>query len=206
MTSTNATKSPQTNPSRPRHPLNPFSSIKPLVGFIVVCVSLYYSLNFLRLPARNAIPALPEGEEMSRKKCIVYHTNWANYARNFQVKDIPLQGITDIAYAFFNLQDSGGGLYKIVSGDTYPPYYSRKPTENVDGQTSRIRSLARVLNLKIHGLLHPLIWDYSANSINSTIPLPAHSVFNSQSEDGPGPNTFLSLYEHMNHDLHLQKV
>jgi hypothetical protein len=117
MTSVNATKSPQPNPPRPRHPLNPFS-IKPLVGFIVVCLSLYYSLNFLRLPNRNPIPALPEGEEMSRKKCIVYHTNWANYARNFQVKDIPLQGITDIAYAFFNLQDSGGGLYKIVSGDT----------------------------------------------------------------------------------------
>jgi chitinase len=56
---------------------------------------------------------------MSGKKVILYHTNWANYARNFQVKDIAIQGVSDIAYAFFNLQDSGGGNYVIASGDTY---------------------------------------------------------------------------------------
>lgn len=53
------------------------------------------------------------------KKCILYHANYVNYKRNFQVKDIPIQGVTDIAYAFFNIQDSGGGNYVIVSGDTY---------------------------------------------------------------------------------------
>jgi chitinase len=56
---------------------------------------------------------------MHRKKAILYHTNWANYGRNFQVKDIPVQGITDIAYAFFNLKDSGNGQWVITSGDTY---------------------------------------------------------------------------------------
>src|ERR1700737_1055156 len=56
------------------------------------------------------------------KKAILYHTNWANYARNFQVKDIPIEGVTDIAYAFFNLQDSGNGQWEIVSGDRY--YFS----------------------------------------------------------------------------------
>jgi len=50
-------------------------------------------------------------------KAILYHTNWANYGRNFQVKDIPIQAVTDIAYAFFNIQDSGGGNYVIASGD-----------------------------------------------------------------------------------------
>lgn len=59
---------------------------------------------------------------MSSKKSILYHTNWANYARNFQVKDIPIQGVTDIAYAFFNIQDSGGGNYVIVSGDAYASF------------------------------------------------------------------------------------
>jgi chitinase len=58
---------------------------------------------------------------MHRKKAILYHTNWANYGRNFQVKDIPVEGITDIAYAFFNLKDSGNGQYVITSGDTYSP-------------------------------------------------------------------------------------
>ena len=127
MPSVNSTNTTKPSPPPPHHPLNPFFSIKPLVGFIVVVLSLYYGLNLLSLPARNNLPSLSKPEEMSRKKCIVYHTNWANYARNFQVKDIPLQGITDVAYAFFNLQDAGGGLYKIVSGDTYEPPLPHHP-------------------------------------------------------------------------------
>ena len=51
------------------------------------------------------------------KKCILYHADWSNYARNFQVKDIPIQAVTDIAYAFFNIQDSGGGNWVIIAGD-----------------------------------------------------------------------------------------
>ena len=52
-------------------------------------------------------------------KSIAYHANWVNYARDFQVKDLEpfLPGITDVAYSFFNLQDSGGGNYIIASGD-----------------------------------------------------------------------------------------
>ena len=53
------------------------------------------------------------------KKSILYHTNWANYGRNFQVKDIPIQGVSDIAYAFFNIKDSGNGDWVIASGDVY---------------------------------------------------------------------------------------
>jgi chitinase len=48
------------------------------------------------------------------KRSIYYHTNWAGYNRNFQVKDIP-DYVTDIAYAFYNL-DSNGNL---ISGDTW---------------------------------------------------------------------------------------
>ena len=56
---------------------------------------------------------------MASKKCILYHLNSVNYSRNFQVKDIPIKGVTDIAYAFFNLKDNGGGNYVITSGDMY---------------------------------------------------------------------------------------
>ena len=59
---------------------------------------------------------------MVGKKCILYHCDWVNYApRNFQVKDIPIQAVTDIAYAFFNIKDSGGGNYVITAGDVYHP-------------------------------------------------------------------------------------
>jgi GH18 family chitinase len=55
---------------------------------------------------------------MSRKKCILYHADWVNYTpRFFEVKDIPIQAVTDIAYAFFNIKDSGGGNYVIAAGD-----------------------------------------------------------------------------------------
>jgi GH18 family chitinase len=56
-----------------------------------------------------------------RYKSIVYHADWANYARNFQVANLAasLPGITDVAYAFFNIQDSGGGNYVIIPGDLY---------------------------------------------------------------------------------------
>ena len=54
---------------------------------------------------------------MSNKKSILYHPNYVNYARDFQVKDIPLEGVTDIAYAFFNIKDSGNGRWVIESGD-----------------------------------------------------------------------------------------
>jgi len=53
------------------------------------------------------------------RKWILYHTNWANYGRNFQVKDIPLKALSDIAYAFFNIKDSGNGNWVITSGDEY---------------------------------------------------------------------------------------
>jgi GH18 family chitinase len=94
---------------------NAFPSIKSVVGFLFVLVSLFYSLNLVK-DLQEPLP-----NSMTRKKAILYHTNWANYARNFQVKDIPIEGITDIAYAFFNLKDSGNGNWVITSGDTYSP-------------------------------------------------------------------------------------
>lgn len=79
------------------------------------------------------------------------------------MKDIPVEGITDIAYAFFNLKDSGNGQYVITSGDTYPPVMT---ILTVDGPISRILSLAKVFPLKIHGNLQNRTWVSSDNSVN----------------------------------------
>ncbi|KAI8921823.1 glycoside hydrolase [Powellomyces hirtus] len=56
----------------------------------------------------------------SGKKLIVYHTNWACYARNFQVKDIPIQYISDINYAFFDLKPSAVPPHHLVPTITDP--------------------------------------------------------------------------------------
>jgi chitinase len=48
------------------------------------------------------------------KRAIYYHTGWSNYARDFQVKDIP-ESVTDIAYAFWNVNPDGS----IMSGDPW---------------------------------------------------------------------------------------
>jgi chitinase len=41
----------------------------------------------------------------NKKRVILYHTNWSCYQRNYQVKDIPINLITDINYAFYDLRD-----------------------------------------------------------------------------------------------------
>ncbi|KAI8809174.1 glycoside hydrolase [Cladochytrium replicatum] len=41
----------------------------------------------------------------SGKKLIIYHANWSCYGRNFQVKDIPIDYISDLNYAFWDLRD-----------------------------------------------------------------------------------------------------
>src|SRR2546423_12953533 len=83
-------------------------------------VILYITLLLLVLSgaAATQVPLTPT--EMPDYKVILYHTNWANYGRNFQVKDIPIRAVTDIAYAFFNLASPDNGeTWQIVSGDTY---------------------------------------------------------------------------------------
>lgn len=49
------------------------------------------------------------------KTFILYHTNWSTYGRNFQVKDLPIDFIPNLAYAFADLRPNG----EIVLGDPY---------------------------------------------------------------------------------------
>jgi chitinase len=48
------------------------------------------------------------------KRAIYYHTAWSTYDRKFQVKDIP-ESVTDIAYAFWNVNPDGS----IMTGDAW---------------------------------------------------------------------------------------
>lgn len=59
------------------------------------------------------------------KEIIVYHTNWSTYGRNYQVKDIPIDRVTTIAYSFVNLAQKTPGKWEIVSGDAYADFDKR---------------------------------------------------------------------------------
>lgn len=52
------------------------------------------------------------------KRAIYYHSSWACYGRNFQVKDLPIDHLTDVAYAFFNVGPDG----KVFSGDSWADF------------------------------------------------------------------------------------
>ncbi|KAJ3410551.1 hypothetical protein HDV05_003653 [Chytridiales sp. JEL 0842] len=64
--------------------------------------------------AESAVHEWPSG-----KKVIFYHTNWACYGRNFQVKDLPIQHITDINYAFLDLRPNDSGLLVPTISDAW---------------------------------------------------------------------------------------
>jgi hypothetical protein len=96
-----------------------FSAVKS-IGILVLSLIFLRYLSLLWKGKSQASLSTPSAFGMHQYKAILYHTNWANYGRNFQVKDIPIKGVTDIAYAFFDLRDAGNGDWEIVSGDTYP--------------------------------------------------------------------------------------
>jgi chitinase len=51
----------------------------------------------------------------SDKRLVMYYGNWDTYGRNYQVKDLPIDSISDINYAFYNLNEQA----EVVSVDTY---------------------------------------------------------------------------------------
>lgn len=98
---------------------------------------------------------------LTGKRAIYYHTNWAGYNRNFQVKDIP-DYVTDIAYAFYNVDSNGN----IISGDTWadtdkryigvdsviPPDTWNNNTNNFYGNFGQFKKLldsGRKLNIQL---------------------------------------------------------
>ncbi|KAH6598616.1 hypothetical protein BASA50_003652 [Batrachochytrium salamandrivorans] len=53
------------------------------------------------------------------KKLILYHTNWATYDRKFQVRDLPINYISDINYAFIDLVKGPSGFYVPTLSDDW---------------------------------------------------------------------------------------
>ena len=70
-------------------------------------------------PTTNpAALAAPFYTSPTGKRAIYYHTSWANYARKFNVKDLPIEKLTDVAYSFFNVASDG----TVASGDQWADY------------------------------------------------------------------------------------
>lgn len=89
------------------------------------------------------------------KKFIVYHTNWSNYERNFNIKDIPIDYIPEISYAFFNISKDGN----IFSGDPWADFEKRyistengiEPLDTWDLPTGTFGNIGQFLKLKESG-------------------------------------------------------
>ncbi len=119
--------------------------------------------NTMTTPAARYVP--PKG-----KRAIYYHTSWSNYDRNYQVKDLPIDYISDIAYAFFNVKPDG----TVATGDAWADFDNPLIGKGVEpqntwdsgkdclgnlGQFSKLRKQGKKFNfaLAIGG------WTWSAN-------------------------------------------
>jgi len=78
---------------------------------------------------KNALPLDEYHQTKNGKKFILYHTNWSTYGRDYQVSDLPIDHIPEIAYAFFNVDANGN----VISGDTWSDFDKRfiDPTKSV---------------------------------------------------------------------------
>jgi len=110
-------------------------------------------------------------------KIVEYFCNWGVYDRNYFVKDLPIDYINDIAYAFFNIQQVNGRWSVVVSdpwsdtdrvySDGIPPQGSwNDPAGTVQGcfrQFRNLRASGKQFGMKmaIGG------WTWSANFSNA---------------------------------------
>ena len=85
------------------------------------------------------------------KKSIIYHTAWARYGRNYQVTDLPINRVTDIAYAFYNVLETQPGIFVAQGGDAWAD------EQNLQQFTVLKQSHSFVLHLSIGG------WTWSKN-------------------------------------------
>ncbi|KAJ2994234.1 hypothetical protein HDV02_001736 [Globomyces sp. JEL0801] len=72
----------------------------------------------------------PQENWSSNKKLIVYHTNWSTYGRNFQVKDLPINFISDVNYAFLDLKQNSMGFYVPTITDAWSDIEKRYTNES----------------------------------------------------------------------------
>jgi chitinase len=120
-------------------------------------------------------------QKESKKKLIVYHTNWATYDRAFQVHHLPLEhGLTDINYAFLNLTRDPASEHWIPVlsdpwADTEKPYpgLESSPLKGNLGLFDLLRRQGQSFNLgmSIGG------WTYSAHFSDAVASPQAREVF-----------------------------
>ena len=76
--------------------------------------------------------AAPQYTTPTGKHLIVYHTSWSNYGRNYQVKDLPIDNVSDVAYAFFNVNATQGAF----TGDSWADFDNPYIGKGVDPQNT----------------------------------------------------------------------
>ena len=106
------------------------------------------------------------------KQAIYFYTNWSAYDRKFYPKSLPLDKLTDIAYAFFNVDATG----RVYSGDEWADYQMPlngkgegvDPQNKWDSPPDQLGLLGQFLKLKKQGHkfnMHASVggWSWSGN-------------------------------------------
>lgn len=76
--------------------------------------------------------AAPYTKSPTGKHAVYYHSSWACYARDFNVKDLPIDRITDVSYAFFNVGSDG----RVASGDEWADHQNPLVGKGVEPQNT----------------------------------------------------------------------
>ncbi len=100
-------------------------------------------------PATKYVP--PTG-----KNVIYYHTNWSMYGRKYQVSDLPIDNITDLSWAFFDVKEDG----TVYSKDEWSEYGSEPGNQKGGlGKLFQLRQAGKRFNMQlaVGG------WTWSAN-------------------------------------------
>ena len=101
-----------------------------------------------------ATPA-PYYTSPTQKAAVYFHTSWACYDRKFYPKNLPIDKLTDIAYAFFNVDATG----RVFSGDEWSDYQMpfNGPGEGIapqnvwDSPPEQLGTLGQFLKLRKQG-------------------------------------------------------
>lgn len=80
----------------------------------------------------SAVPPAVQYSPPSGKRAVYYLTDWSIYGRKYFPKDIPIDRVTDIVYAFFNISANGD----IFSGDPDASFENMLIGNGVEPQNS----------------------------------------------------------------------
>lgn len=72
------------------------------------------------------------------KHCVTYYVDWSPYGRQYFVPKLPIDYMSDLAYSFLDIKDSGNGNYVIYWPDPWADYQNpfTGPGQGVDPQNT----------------------------------------------------------------------